>query len=467
MLKSKDIEIDKENPFANDQLDRKENAEILTQFILNADESLVICLDAPWGQGKTTFLRMWQQHLIYNQIPTLYYNAWENDFSDNALISLIGEISVSIEELSIKGNKTTIKKYLKKTKELGSELVKKTIPLAVKVMTAGVVDADKLIGETIATFAEDIAKEQIEQYESSKKTLKSFRETLTNLANSFSSKDEKGKPLVFIVDELDRCRPTFAIELLEKIKHLFNVDNIVFILGADKVQLGHSIRAVYGNDLDVNGYLRRFIDFDYLLPIPPKDKFITYLFTQAGISDYFAKKKDYETQHEGDQAFSIFRHLSKAYDLTLREQIQYCALLNICIKTTPTNNKLHPLLLCFLIALKMKETDLYKNIINNNISSQKMLEYFYKKFKGTELFDNNYGARLEAYFSILSVKENKINEVVNKYQELAENTTNNENEKRRLNRISEFIRDLSWDGLPIDYLVKKIEIANRFETNRA
>ena len=81
LLKTKEIQIPKEDPFRFDVLNRKESSEALTEFVCSSKDPLVICIDALWGQGKTTFLKMWKQHLLNNGIPTIYFNAWENDFS--------------------------------------------------------------------------------------------------------------------------------------------------------------------------------------------------------------------------------------------------------------------------------------------------------------------------------------------------------------------------------------------------
>ncbi|MDF2984869.1 MAG: hypothetical protein K0R50_379, partial [Eubacterium sp.] len=86
-----------------------------------------------------------------------------------------------------------------------------------------------------------------------------FTEALRNLI------PEDGKLIIFI-DELDRCRPTFAVETLEVIKHYFNIENIVFVMAIDLVQLSHSISTLYGNDMDSSGYLRRFFDFNINIP---------------------------------------------------------------------------------------------------------------------------------------------------------------------------------------------------------
>lgn len=102
-IKAPQIEVPKEEPFKNDLLGRKENAELLTELVRSADEPLVLFVNAKWGEGKTTFLRMWRQFLTNSGFKTLYFSAWENDFSDDALVSLIGELELGIEELSLSG----------------------------------------------------------------------------------------------------------------------------------------------------------------------------------------------------------------------------------------------------------------------------------------------------------------------------------------------------------------------------
>jgi len=179
---------------------------------------------------------------------------------------------------------------------------------------------------------------------------------------------------VFIIDELDRCRPTYSIEVLEKAKHFFNVENIVFVLGADKAQLGSSIKAIYGEGLNVNGYLRRFIDFDYLLPPPEKGRYVKALFERFGFREYFSKKTGRESLYEQEQALSMFEELFDLFQLTLREQEHCCSLLSLAIRTTPHDYKLFPLFLCFLIVLKVKQPEYYKSLLSEEIQPKELLE---------------------------------------------------------------------------------------------
>lgn len=84
-----------------------------------------------------------------------------------------------------------------------------------------------------------------------------------------------------MIDELDRCRPSYAVELLEIAKHIFAADRIVFVLAINRDQLAHAVKALYGIEFDAEAYLRRFFDLDFHLPVPELDDFITKLFAQV------------------------------------------------------------------------------------------------------------------------------------------------------------------------------------------
>lgn len=366
LKKCQQMEIDAADPFKNDVLDRKANIEILTQFITSYEQSIVLCIDAGWGQGKTTFIKMWQQYLKNQDIPTIYFNAWESDYTDDALIALIGEIGLSIQEL-VGEDKTTAEKIIGRIYKLVANFTKAAAPtianLGIKAASGGLISADE-ISTAFGNLSESLVKEQITQYEESRKTLGSFKEALSELARCYADGDAH-KPLVIFIDELDRCRPNFAIEVLEKAKHLFNVDNIVFVLATDKTQLGHSIRAVYGQGLDVNGYLRRFIDFDYLLPSPVKSDYIISLAKQLGLDKYLNRNI-----FSNYPLIRILKDIISLYNLTLREQEAFCNILNIAVRTHFYILEDNCVTFLFLLnILKLKFPDLYKSLNRDNKST--------------------------------------------------------------------------------------------------
>jgi hypothetical protein len=366
LKKCQPVAIDAADPFKNDVLNRKANVEILTQFITSYEQSIVLCIDAGWGQGKTTFIRMWQQYLKNLDIPTIYFNAWESDYTDDALIALIGEIGLSIQELTGE-DKTTAEKIIGRIYKIVANFTKAAAPtmanLGIKAASGGLICANE-ISTAIGNLSESLVKEQITKYEESRKTLGNFKEALSELARCYVDGDAH-KPLVIFIDELDRCRPNFAIEVLEKAKHLFNVDNIIFVLATDKTQLSHSIRAVYGQGLDVNGYLRRFIDFDYLLPSPVKSDFIVSLSKQLGFDKYLNRDIFFNYP-----LIRILKDIISLYNLTLREQEAFCNILNIVARTHFYILESNYVTFLFLLnILKLKFPDLYKSLNRDNKSN--------------------------------------------------------------------------------------------------
>jgi predicted KAP-like P-loop ATPase len=95
-IKIRPIEIPSETPFVNDELDRQAEIKNLTELLVNIETPLVFTIDAKWGSGKTTFIKMWQADLSNQEIFSLYFNAWETDFAEDPLIAFLGELNSSI-----------------------------------------------------------------------------------------------------------------------------------------------------------------------------------------------------------------------------------------------------------------------------------------------------------------------------------------------------------------------------------
>ena len=102
-------------------------------------------------------------------------------------------------------------------------------------------------------------------------------------------------PLIVMIDELDRCRPSFAVEFLETTKHLFAVDQVVFVLAVNRKELAHAVKALYGNDFDADRYLRRFFDIDFRLPEPVRgrENYIDVLLDSTEIEDPVVRNSGY------------------------------------------------------------------------------------------------------------------------------------------------------------------------------
>lgn len=230
-------------------------------------------------------------------------------------------------------------------------IIKAGANILVKALTSGTVDLDGI----------QSSKNVFDEYSDAKDNIKKLKDGIVAAIKKTAAKDKK-LPLIFIIDELDRCRPTFAIELLERIKHIFDIPNIVFVLGIDREQLGHSIKCVYGQNMDVEGYLHRFIDMNFTLPDAAPAKFCDYLFERWGIKDYFFLKSEKHEIHSKDyiRFKRIFRKLCEGFKLSLREIEHAIRIFALAGKNIKVYESVFPDLLAMLVFLKMKNGRLYQ-----------------------------------------------------------------------------------------------------------
>ena len=79
-IRQPDLDILPDDPFENDLLDRKHLAETLTNLVTNFESPYVVAIDAAWGAGKTTFIKIWTQELRTQNYPVIQFNAWGKRF---------------------------------------------------------------------------------------------------------------------------------------------------------------------------------------------------------------------------------------------------------------------------------------------------------------------------------------------------------------------------------------------------
>ncbi len=270
------LEIDANNPFdVSDKLGRKDFAESLSNLIISTDDSLVIALDAPWGEGKTTFVKMWQIFLEKEKgLNSIYFDAFANDFMDEPFVAISSEIAQLAEKLSTDNHLigSKLSRFKEKVSVVAPKLLSTVAKIGVKAVTLKVVSDTDI--EALDDIKNDLSKDgselisdyvlkKLESYQKDKDTINAFGKILEELADAISG-DESNK-IVFIIDELDRCKPTYAIEVIEKIKHIFSVKNVAFVLVMNKEQLELSVKSIYG-EIDANTYLQKFITLNCNLP---------------------------------------------------------------------------------------------------------------------------------------------------------------------------------------------------------
>ena len=266
-VKPSEIEIVKENPFQNCRLGRLSYAEVLKTLITVNHTGCVISINGEWGAGKTTFIKMFKQMLENDGYSTLYFNAWDTDYISDPIIGLLGEMK------TIRGGKT---QNLMTAIDSISTVMAHVVPILGKKIVENYIGKEAAeVLEGVLEGGADIFKREIDRYKEEQQSILNFKKFL----GAFVKDLNENKPLVFIVDELDRCTPHYAVKVLERIKHLFSVQQIVFLVSVDKGQLCNSIRGYYGSDrIDAEEYLRRFFDLEYVLPKPDYEEFVKFEF---------------------------------------------------------------------------------------------------------------------------------------------------------------------------------------------
>ncbi|EMO70748.1 P-loop NTPase fold protein [Leptospira santarosai] len=392
MSDSQSVNVSQQTDHWNeDVLGREKIAKFLENIILQSGGNFILNINSPWGTGKTFLIERMIEDLKKTNL-CIYFNAWEEDFSDSAFLAFVSVIQREFQNsLGANGMKKQINSFLEKT---GKFLIRLT-PIMVKAGFRFALDNQtveeftKLTSpDTKSDFTDEIgnwAKEQIDSQLGKKEARDEFKNTLSETLNLLSG-DGLRMPLIIFVDDLDRCRPTFAIELLESIKHIFNIQNVAFVIATDSIQLSESIKAVYGSGVDSNTYLKKILDNQFNLPLLNYDKFSTLIFHKFNIE----QKEIF--LYDGKDPKLIFARFAESFNLSLRDQEQVFRKIELIIKASRV--KMHFAFLVFLMIVAYKFNKIYNkykseqivlegilNSIRNDIVISKLPTYFSEVLK--------------------------------------------------------------------------------------
>ena len=256
----------------------------------NDNKSYVIGLDAPWGSGKTCFMQMlssylegeWEKPGLEGEekndakngtgavllpgdtdtFTVVYYDAWENDFWDDAFVPLFDSF-IQAAPIKYEAEEKDLFEMGKSAARIIAYVAKGLFSKKVE----SFIDPDAIdeINKEVGTWWKNASSHDYQTGETFP-DYKLYKDAINSLRSYLSAIAKRENKLVIIIDELDRCKPTFAVQTLEIVKHLFNVEGLVFLFALDINQLSHSIKVVYGNDFDAIGYLERFFNYLTILP---------------------------------------------------------------------------------------------------------------------------------------------------------------------------------------------------------
>jgi GTPase SAR1 family protein len=343
----------------------------IANLLSKSSDPLIVVLDAPWGMGKTTFIRMLSGHLRNENFPVIYFDAFKNDHVDNGFLAIAGEIIRTSKELN-PDESLKHKAFVKAAARAGGILLRMGAKVGVKAATLGAIDAADFEG--LKSVADDVAKEastKADEYVESllklqsqeHETIENVRRTLSELAGSLpeteGESEDARKPVVFIIDELDRCKPTFALELLEKIKHVFSIPNIHFILATHLSQLESTVRFSYGSDVDAGTYLQKFYNIILHFPEPSPYR------QERHIPKYVKYLSQTLSLNSDDMGF--VQSVADAKQFSLRTMERIATTIALARSFTPENYLwLHPIV-AGLAVMKITNPHLFRRALSGDL----------------------------------------------------------------------------------------------------
>ena len=363
-IKSYVIEPTYENiidTLCKDSLKRNKDLSNFLEFLNLLERPCSIALNGKWGCGKTFFVKQLKAVIeAYNEnhefsktddeskikeaidkhinkdgetkqfIPkkVVYFDAWVNDNDEDPILSIIYEIIRS----------TSSENALKCKKGLMESL--------------GAI-ADFFTGKDITRLIKGVIPEDLL---GELKKQKNIHDHISTFLESLL--DEKEERLVIIIDELDRCKPCFAVRLLERVKHYFSYDKVTFIFSVNMDELQHTIKHHYGNKFDAFRYLDRFFDFRYMLP-------------QINLMEYYRSNNFFNGGYYYEKVSS---KVVKVYNFQLREIQRYrSSIENLqCYKPSPydrTNEFCLYAIAPIILGLNLHNIDLYNDFVEGRDSS--------------------------------------------------------------------------------------------------
>ncbi|PZE12269.1 P-loop ATPase [Pseudomonas sp. 57B-090624] len=412
-------------PWAHDKMNRQGVSRFITRYLDNNPDVKVLNINAPWGAGKTFFLTNWRDELSMSR-ACIYFNAWENDYSGDPFIALtsiihdgLGELIGSKEQAVAKlegFRRQASKAIIAATPVIAKGILKKVTGVEVAALT------DAVEKESVAEAAEVALDNLLKSNQDTLKVIAGFKKKFSELAasaakNQAKSKEGKVLPLYIFIDELDRCRPTYAIELLERIKHFFDIENCKFIIATDTEQLKHSVGAVYGAGFGAERYLKRFFDAEYSLDYSDLDRWVSTLnfdvrpVRDSPIVTVYAGRPRWEEQRHtapnnsavlaGDYGLAkeqiIILAVAKTFRIKPRE-LEKCYRHLCAIASVMSVSKFDLFWGWYLVVLKDEAPDYYDQFVRRNDGSD--WESFRKKYPPAGFYVGNENIDVHALFQM-------------------------------------------------------------------
>ena len=349
---------------------RNHNLRKFIEFLNSQENYSKIALDGEWGSGKTYFIKQLQYVLNYDN---------SQNFKSVADLSSINNLKINYEVVYFDSWKyesenidpiillfNLIQKELPEATDLKfKESVIKAMELIIQFSTKGRIK--------IQDFYDILQKEK------EKDPIDEFKDALNNYLNNIPDIER----LVIIIDELDRCKPTYAINLLERVQHCLDNKKLTFVFSTNLSELSNTVKQIYGANFNGDSYLDRFFDYTLVLPEP-------------NLKNYYSKIIPSESR----DLFDIANEVAKYFNFTLRQLNHYFSrisllkrkmnqLINIdvCVDDNLRHYYLIKYFAPFMIALKMSNNKDYNEFLNGN-KGNIIINFLKKNYSFKSEFDS-------------------------------------------------------------------------------
>lgn len=324
----------------------------LINYISDSDDQITFAISGDWGSGKTVFMHQFTTVLqnqdmmdkcglsdkTANEYEIFYYNAWENELLKKPSIGILSDLLGKYNHFDLED------------RARATAIFKKLSNIAIKLGTIGALSLDDFTCCTTNEYDVNSINE-------------TFHDTVDYILNITGH-----QKMIIIIDELDRCKPTTVIQLLEEVKHFYSHESLCFLFSADLKQLGHTIKKMYGSEFDSDLYIQRFFDSIFTLHGNNYEKYIT-------------EELSYKIS-ETNIAHEICKIAISYNGLTIRETNKFIKRMKACEKSIFSSNSFYKeIFLCkavfvpWGIALKYKNSHKYNAFLNGEYLEEDIREY--------------------------------------------------------------------------------------------
>lgn len=396
----------------DDLLKRKSYADFLTNYLVSrmsiGDEgpyrSLTLALDAQWGQGKTFFIERWAKHLEASDpsYPTLVFDSWKSDFATDPVVAFMSAfkeaIEVKIKEVGgepefseqasskVKNAVQGIRKaIMPASKEIAKGLLRKVTGIAVddvfEAYQTGKIGEEVIANddfgkaglEAVNKGLDVFFSKALDDHSERQKAIGDFKKEISETLEALAGKEKLNLPMFVFIDELDRCRPDFALALLEGVKHLFDIPGVCFVISTNMTQLSEAVKAVYGSGFDGRGYLKRLFDAEYAIPLARGKDYLSAILKEHPILSSRSVLGLPPPDNSHQTAADVFDWIARAFALDLRAQRKVIETTSSAATGITKDKKVFLLWLAALSAIRHKDPEVFEKLATEHLDSGKFV----------------------------------------------------------------------------------------------